>query len=36
MREFLKWPQDADLVSLSLEIGVGVFILVTFVRCALE
>lgn len=34
MRNFLKFLQSADLIGLAIELGVAIFILVTFVRCS--
>jgi hypothetical protein len=36
MRAFLDWLRRADLISIGLELGVGLFILISLVRCALN
>jgi hypothetical protein len=35
VKDFLHWLRTTDLVSLAFEAGLAVFILVSFVRCAL-
>jgi hypothetical protein len=35
VRDFLNWLRTTDLVSLAFEVGLAIFILVSFVRCAL-
>jgi hypothetical protein len=35
MKEFLKWLRETDLITLGLELGFGLFILISFVRCAI-
>jgi len=36
MRNFLNWFRETNLVFLSLEIGLALWILVSFVRCSVE
>lgn len=34
MKDFLNWLRCTDLVTLALEIGLALWILVSFVRCS--
>ena len=36
MNKFLNWLRETDLITLSLEIGLAVYILVSFTRCAFK
>lgn len=36
MRHLLNWLRTTDLVSLAIEAVLAIFILVSFVRCALQ
>jgi len=33
MRDFLRVLREVDWISLAFEIGIAIFVLVTFVRC---
>jgi hypothetical protein len=34
MSALLKWLRETDLIGLGIELGVGLFILISLVRCA--
>ena len=36
MKNFIDWLHEVDIIGLCLEIGLGVFVLVSLVRCAFE
>lgn len=35
MKDFFKWAEGVDWIHLGISLGLGLFILITFVRCAL-
>jgi hypothetical protein len=36
MKDFLKWIEEYGIVTILIEIGIGLYVLISFVSCALK